>query len=256
MENKPSIPYEPQAPEETLEEIVELSPDKAQRLFFLSFYVSQGLVTRQELLFKWLHYMYPRYRIQRQTIDGIKGPLLTRIARHVGAANPSGELLEVVDSRPLEHEDRSSGGSIVDTATELLHRFEAELQKPRTNDEADRLEMLTLVERKLAREIVMADKKWLIEKGGRPRSGSNGESPMRDPHLSQICSYGFLGKPTGSEEYDTFFRHAAEYLRTNYDKLGPYREALDAVIKQHNATHPNEQIVLAHNDETVDSQNV
>ena len=251
MENRPSIPYEPLTPEEPTEKTVALSPDKAQRLFFLSFYVSQGLVARQELLFKWLHYMYPHYRIQPQTIDAIKDPLLTRIARHVGATSPSEDASEPKNNKPLEHQDRE-GGSIVDTATELLRRFEAELQKPRSDDEVDRLEMLTLVERKLAREIIMADKKWLIDKGGRPRSSREATSPMRDPQLSQICAHGFLGKPTGSEEYDTFFQRAAEYLRTNYDKLGSYRESLDDVIRSHNATHPNEQIVMTYSSKTVD----
>lgn len=253
MENRPSIHYEPEAPEQHDEEIIELSPDKVQRLFFLSFYVSQGLVARQQLLFQWLHYTYPQYRIPSQTIDAVKAPLLTRIARHVGAANPSGETSEVENKRSLEHQDQA-GSSIVDTATELLRRFEAEFQKPLSDDKADRAEILTLIMRRLTRDIITADSKWLVEKGGRPRS-SEGTSPMRDPQLSQICAHGFLGKPTGSEEYDTFFRQAAEYLRTNYDRLGPYREALDAVIERHNATHPNERVVIAPSNTAHNSQN-
>ncbi len=98
----------------------------------------------------------------------------------------------------------------------------------------------------IAENIIAQDYKYLIQEKGRPnraKSETSSYEPTLDPYLSHICYYGILEKNTGLEEFDDLFGQIRNVVQK--DPLGgEARWKLDAVMKDWNARHPDQQVAI------------
>ncbi len=197
-----------------------LEPDRAFRLLFLSFKISQGSEDLQVDIFRWLHAQYPALRLSCETEQSLSSRAIPAFVTVVGNQR-------LHDPKP-EEEVQSQ---IAMTVAKLKGALEYFSNHPTT----------ALVP-PITTEVLSRDY-WYLQHG-RPRVNP-GTTAATDPFLSHVCHYGLLGNLTGSTEYDLLFGQIAEYLRSLV-LVGPLSESSGAahllrnVVNLYNHHHPKQ----------------
>lgn len=189
------------------------------RLFFLSYKFSQGNVRIQKYIFEYLKTKHLNWRFSEELKEALITNLFDTFQRFAGNS-------KVHEEQNIEETDQS----LRDEVNYLSHVFNKDLENKNL------IKILT-------DSVVELDYKYLIRRGGRPRSESHGLTPATDPFLSHLIYYGFLGHNTGAEEYNGMFREITDYIRfgnLSEEDLNRLKE----IIFVWNEKHPDQQVSL------------
>lgn len=192
-----------------------LSFKHLSKLFYYSYYFSQGSQDLQSGIFHWIHYEYPLYCIDFSKNVGygrlLKGIMQATRKRIENKQHPSlvtesisedtSFMLGIpyIKARDSESQIQSSVYNELNQMILILNEQKHQQQLP--NYMQDNI-ITTLIT-----NIIQRDYKYLVIEKGRKRTNNSTEAKnhLSDPYLSHICEYGFLGSATGIFEYDHMF---------------------------------------------------
>lgn len=232
-----------QIPQNT-EEPLTLETEKSEpdikelgHLFFLSFKFSQGNAGAQKEIFEYLKTKHPGWVLTDEFLDKLESELVPRFSRYMERG------------LGLTHaEETSSGQTVLDesknsVAQTVRNEIEELSSVWESADAIDKGEIM----KSLLGNILNSDHFWLSRLNGRNKQMGERYHPDRDPFLSHLVYYGFLGHDTGSKDYNDMFLDMAEFLREKYNKHGityfsPGK--LVEVINIWNEKHPSMQFNL------------
>ncbi len=218
-----------------------LTPEKATRLLFRLFYVSQGNPYLLRYAMAWVHNRYPNYKIAEEQINDLLTQFTPKAhsylhsspgtpSRHV-AVGPNEEGFTV-------HQGVTDLARILNANEEWTVKklVEGGLLPPNLN--VKKIINKSLIEN-LARIAIARDHHFLITLGGRPTG--------QDKFFSQVCGHALLEQPSGIAETDALFEAVGECVNvqiSNGDWNRHFFPNLYAMVDKYNQEHPNSQVKL------------
>ncbi|OGN07389.1 MAG: hypothetical protein A3B86_01410 [Candidatus Yanofskybacteria bacterium RIFCSPHIGHO2_02_FULL_38_22b] len=191
------------------------------KLFFLSYKFSQGNGIDQKYIFQYIKTKHPDWKLTKD----MEKVLTASLVRSV----------EYFTSNKQLHQQEMSGERDIHASLESeVFNFAHQLEK-----EPESKNLIKI----LVESVVGSDYKFLISKGGRPRSESDRPTSTSDSFLSHLIYYGFLGHKTGAEEYDDMFREITDHIRAG-NLSGEDLNRLKEIVFVWNEKHPDQKIDL------------
>jgi hypothetical protein len=215
-----------------------LTVDYAKSLDFFSFWFSQGNGDLHRNIFRSIQIQHPSWKVDRpfrHQVYRAAQKAITTYAFPNEEDFPDGDI-------PLRHTQTGKYGLKMGKGSYYVNGHHALELWEMVSTEADLDEGKIVKE--LAKGIIDADYKFLIEKGGRERSDPNPTidyDPFMDPYLSHICYYAIEGQNAYLPEFRTMIGSVNSYLHSQeaLDDEVIDQSKLKAVINKYVETHPS-----------------
>jgi len=200
-------------------ETQELSVDHAAMLLFLSFRFSQGNMSLQKEILKWVHVAYPFYRINPESLKQIKDKVTQMSSAFILKATG-----RHTQSMPGGEEEKIALKHIHEQVSTYANFFEEILRDDFLVAEYKEATTINLLNDMLKRDF-----KYSREYS---RPGENRQQG------SYIEIYGFEQKTTGMAEYDEMFREIVQFVRNEKVKISKRsRDLLEDIMSANKRTH-------------------
>lgn len=208
-----------------------LTPQYASLILVHSYRHSQGAPPIQRLIFSYLHFIRPEWKIsigdKPKAIDLSKEMIFSFL---YGKGNKRKER------RVTLHENRPN---IYVTINDIRNQLDI-MQTEFNNQENLEPENKKKLVEEIAKEITFRDLKFLERKNGRKRNPDS-KKPLMDPWLSHLVHFGLNGNSTRVPEFDEMYEDIRAFITRPGAEIS---QALTDTLKIYGEKHPGIKINL------------
>lgn len=215
-----------------------LSAEYASHLFYNVQRFGQGRPYLIQSIFQYIHCIRPEWRM----CDSLAAEVFTDVmAQSLKFLKKAGALSRDNSARKVLHVDMSDQ----DLERDVRERI-ADMQNALNYTGNDVSRTKSYVIPTIAELTIEQDYKFIVEKGGRPRSFYGLPNTLGDPNFSYLCHFAYNGASTGISEFDKMYYDIDIFLKSPdpkyFDRETDSQWAL--VIEKYNETHPRTPVML------------